>query len=94
MAREEFIASNLQSFESLFDAEMFDIVLPSNGLYRVEVTAPDEFFPGDMNGDGELDPLSLVANGGADLLAGKYSLQMYTCVKRLRQARSHRMASN
>ena len=91
---ETFVASNLQSFESLFDAEMFDIVLPENGLYRVEVTAPDEFFPADTNGDGELDAFPLEANGGVGLLQGKYSLQMYTCVKRLRRARSHRMASN
>ena len=81
---ETLVASNLQSFESLFDAEIFDAVLPKTGFYRVEVSAPDEFFPVDLDGDGVLDPLPISTAGGApELLTGAYSLQVYTCVKKL-----------
>ncbi|GAB4527644.1 MAG: hypothetical protein Tsb0010_10490 [Parvularculaceae bacterium] len=81
---ETLIASNLQSFESVFDAEIFDALLPANSLYRVEVSAPDEFFPVDFDGDGVLDPFPLSLAGGADLVVGQYSLQVYTCNKKLR----------
>jgi|GEM_PF-2662261 len=80
---ETLIASNLQSFETVFDAEIFDAVLPETGMYRVEVSAPDEFFPADFNGDGVLDPFPLTLAGGGTLLTGQYSLQAYTCVKKL-----------
>ncbi len=74
------VASNLQSFESFFDAEIFDALLP-RGRYRIEVSAPNEFFPVDFDGDGALDAVPLVGNGGDDLLAGSYSLLLYTCKK-------------
>ena len=90
---ETLIASNLQSFESLFDAEIFDVELPAYGFYRVEVSAPDEFFPFDADGDGALDPQTISTFGGApQLLTGSYSLQMFTCSKRLQPGR--RVASN
>ena len=38
------IGSNKQSFESIFDAEIFDVVLPADGTYELDVAAPDEFF--------------------------------------------------
>lgn len=76
---ETLIASNLQSFESLFDAEIFDAELPENAFYRIEVSAPDEFFPADVTGDGVLDPFPISTAGGApELLTGRYSLQVYT----------------
>ncbi len=80
---ETLIASNLQSFESVFDSEVFDAVLPVTGTYRVEVSAPDEFFPADFNGDGVLDPFPLSAAGVLELLTGQYSLHAYTCNKKL-----------
>ncbi len=82
---ETMIASNLQSFESLFDAEIFDAELPENSFYRLEVSAPDEFFPVDLTGDGVLDPLTLSTDGGApELLTGRYSLQVYTSKVKLK----------
>ncbi|MEL7488668.1 MAG: hypothetical protein AAGJ87_15795, partial [Pseudomonadota bacterium] len=75
---ETLIASNFQSFESVFDSEIFDAVLPVNGLYRIEVSAPDEFFP-----FGDETPFPLSAAGGGDLLTGQYSLLAFTCVKEL-----------
>ena len=77
------IASNLQSFESLFDAEIFDATLPEDGDYVIEVSAPDEFFPADFDGDGVLDPVALTAAGAGSLLQGRYSLQLYACNKDL-----------
>jgi len=77
------VASNSQSFESIFDAEIFDALLPYDGRYVVEVSAPDEFFFADFDGDGVLDPFPLSLAGGADLLAGSYSLQVYMCNKEL-----------
>ncbi len=74
------VASNLQSFESFFDAEIFDALLP-RGRYRIEISAPDEFFPIDVDGDGVLDSFPLEANGGVGLLSGSYSLLLYTCKK-------------
>lgn len=76
---ETLIAANFQSFESVFDAEIFDAVLPATGRYRLEVSAPDEFFP---FGDDTPFPLSLA--GGAALLTGQYSVLIYTCDKQLR----------
>jgi len=46
---ETFVGSNLRSFESLFDTEVFDIVVPKTGKYRIEVTAPDEVFIADSS---------------------------------------------
>lgn len=86
---ETLIASNLQSFETVFDAEIFDAVLPETGFYRVEVSAPDEFFPADFDGDGVLDSFPLSDAGAPELTTGQYSLQLYTCVKRLRPGRRH-----
>lgn len=79
---ETLIATNSQSFESIFDTEIFDAVLPANGVYRVQIAAPDSIDL-DIDGDGIPDtvPLSLV--GGADLLAGNYKVLMFTCDKRL-----------
>ncbi|NOX69020.1 MAG: hypothetical protein GXP15_07530 [Gammaproteobacteria bacterium] len=77
------IASNSQSFESIFDAEIFDAVAPYKGTYVIEVSAPDEFFFADFDGDGVLDPFPLTAAGGGDLLSGRYSLQIYRCNKDL-----------
>lgn len=81
---EELVGSNLQSFESIFDSEVFDIEVPENGDYRIEVTAPDEFFPADFDGDGVLDPFSLTLGGAPELQTGQYSLLVFTCNKRLR----------
>jgi len=76
---EELIAENKQSFESLFDAEIFDAILPAWGFYAVEVAAPDEFFPVDLDGDFVLDPLPISTAGGApELLTGQYSALIYT----------------
>ncbi len=80
---ETLVASNLQSFETVFDAEIFDAVLPETGTYRVEVSAPDEFFPADFDGDGALDPFPLSLAGAPELQTGLYSLQVYVCVKAL-----------
>ena len=85
---ETFVGSNLRSFESLFDTEVFDIVVPETGKYRIEVTAPDEFFVGDFDGDGILDPLSLTAAGAPELLTGDYSLLVFTSNIRMRNFRS------
>lgn len=75
---EEFVGSNLRSFESLFDTEVFDIEVPSNGTYRIEVTAPDEVFIADFDGDGIIDPVSLTAAGVPELQVGEYSLLIFT----------------
>ncbi|WP_425408964.1 hypothetical protein [Hyphococcus sp.] len=95
---ETLIASNLQSFESLFDAEIFDAELPENSFYRLEVSAPDEFFPSDLTGDGVLDPQPLSTVGGApELLTGRYSLQVYTSKTKLKgyqRKRDLEIASN
>jgi len=52
------------------------------------VTAPDEFFVGDFDGDGILDPLSLTAAGAPELLTGDYSLLVFTSNIRMRNFRS------
>ena len=69
------VASNLQSFESVFDAEIFDALLWENGLYRIEISAPDEFFP--FVPDSQ-DPFPLTLAGGGDLLTGQYSAFIYS----------------
>jgi len=84
---EEFVGSNIRSFESLFDTEVFDIEVPKNGTYRIEVTAPDEVFIADFDGDGVIDPVSLTAAGAPELQTGDYSLLVFTCNKRLRGPR-------
>ena len=71
---EVLIGENIQSFESLFDTEIFDLVLPTKGYYRVEISAPDEIF---FNG-GANPPVSLSGAGGADLLTGEYQALMFT----------------
>jgi len=71
---EVLIGENIQSFESLFDTEIFDLVLPTKGYYRVEISAPDEiFFAGGAN-----PPAVLSQVGGADLLTGEYQALMFT----------------
>lgn len=75
---EEFVGANLRSFESLFDTEVFDIEVPANGTYRVEVTAPDEVFLFDFDGDGVIDPISLTDAGAPELQVGDYSLLVFT----------------
>ena len=75
---EELIGINQQSFESLFDAEIFDVILPRNGKYIVEVSAPDEFFPADFDGDFVLDPFPISLAGAPELLVGDYSVLIYT----------------
>lgn len=80
---ETLVAANLQSYESLFDAEIFDAVLPSTGTYRLEVSAPNEIYFFDFTGDGVLDPLPLTLVGGGDLLVGQYAVQVYTAVAAL-----------
>lgn len=85
---EELVGSNIRSFESLFDTEVFDIEIPKNGIYRIEVTAPDEVFLADFDGDGVIDPVSLTAAGAPELQTGEYSLLIFTCNKRLRRTRN------
>ena len=89
---EELVGSNIRSFESLFDTEVFDIEVPKNGTYRIEVTAPDEVFIADFDGDGVIDPLSLTAAGAPELQTGDYSLLVFTCNKRLRGPRNYAYA--
>lgn len=79
---ETLVATNARSFESLFDTEIFDAVLPETGKYRVEVSAPDVVFI-DVDGDGLFDAVPLSLAGGAELLAGNYRLLLFTCDKRL-----------
>lgn len=89
---ETLVASNARSFESLFDTEIFDAVLPENGLYRVQISAPDEFFV-DVDGVGPLDQLTLSTDGGApELLTGNYKVLMFTCEKRLPRERRMKKA--
>ena len=78
---EELIGSNSRSFESPLGTEVFDIVAPQNGQYRIEVSVPNEFFF-DFNGEINRIPLSALRNGA--LLTGNYSLLAFTCRKRLR----------
>ena len=75
---EELIGINQQSFESVFDAEVFDLVLPEKGWYAIEISAPDEFFPADFDGDFILDPFPISAAGAPELLTGSYSVLIYT----------------
>jgi len=83
---ETLVASNSRSFESLFDTEIFDAVLPETGNYRVQISAPDAVFFTDITGDGLItaeDELPLTLVGGGDLLVGSYEAQFYTCNKEL-----------
>lgn len=84
---EELVGASFRSFESLFDTEVFDIEVPKNGKYRIEVTAPDEVFIQDFDGDGIIEPISLTAAGAPELQTGDYSLLVFTCNKRLLGAR-------
>ena len=70
---EVLIGQNIQSFESLFDTEIFDLELPARGYYRVEVSAPDEIF----FGGGGSTPAVLSEVGGADLLVGDYEFLIF-----------------
>lgn len=91
---ETLVAFNAGSFESIFDREIFDAVLPENGLYRLQIAAPDEFFPVDLNGDGVLDPLPISTAGGApELLTGNYQVLVFTCEKRLNDRKSRDFAA-
>lgn len=88
---ETLVATNAGSFESIFDREIFDAVLPENGFYRLQIAAPDEFFPADLDGDGVLDPLPISTAGGApELLTGNYQVLLFTCEKRLNNRKSSR----
>ena len=92
---ETLVATNARSFESLFDTEIFDAVLPENGLYRIEVSAPDVFFV-DLDGEGPLDPLSLsdpLEGNAPELLTGNYKVLLFTCEKRLPRERKLRGGS-
>ena len=73
---ETLIASNPQSFESVFDAEIFDAMLWDNGKYRIEVSAPDEFFP--FAPPFTQEPFPISAAGVPELLFGEYSVFVYT----------------
>jgi len=84
---EELVGSNIRSFESVFDTEVFDIEVPKTGRYRIEVTAPDEIFL-DFNGDGVIDQASLTAAQVPELQTGDYNLLVFTCNKRLRGPRN------
>ena len=69
---------NIQTFESFFDAELLDVELPADGVYQLNVWAPD-LIAFDTDGDGLPDTLFRLSDvGGADLLTGMYSVQMYT----------------
>ncbi|MEL6323038.1 MAG: hypothetical protein AAFQ84_02275 [Pseudomonadota bacterium] len=85
---ETLVASNFQSFEAVFDAEIFDAVLPGTGTYRLQVAAPDEFFP-----FGDETPFPLSVAGAADLLTGEYSVLMFTADKELPRERRRVIAS-
>jgi len=80
---ETFSGSNIRSFESLFDTEVFDIPVPVDGTYRIEITAPDEVYIDDFDGDGRIDRSSLTDSGAPELQIGAYSLFAFTCEKRL-----------
>ena len=79
---EELIATNAQTFESIFDTEIFDAQLPVTGLYRMQIAAPDVVFL-DLDGALPLDPIPLTAVGGADLLTGEYTVFAFTALKPL-----------
>ncbi len=80
---ETLVADNAQSFESFFDAEIFDAVLPYNGWYKAEVTAPGIFY---INGFGIpadfftcfIDEDGNRISCGDIFETGDYSLHIYT----------------
>lgn len=82
---ETLLAFNIRSFESPFDTELFDIILPENGFYRIDIVAPDAIFLSDANGN-TLPPISLTGNGGGALQTGNYEVLAFTCNKRILDA--------
>ena len=73
---ETLIAQNFQSFESVFDAEVFDALLPADATYRIEISAPDEFFP--FAPPFTEFPFPLSAAGAPELQYGQYSAFIYS----------------
>lgn len=70
------VSSNAQTFEP-FDPLVFDLELPLDGEYELDVSAPNVVFL-DLDGEGLFnDPIPLTAVGGAGLLAGDYELLVY-----------------
>ncbi|WP_298636292.1 hypothetical protein [uncultured Umboniibacter sp.] len=71
----ELVAENFQNFEG-FDALLIDAELPVDGIYRLEVSAPNLLsFGYDAAGNLQLFPLDETGNGA--LRTGDYNLSLY-----------------